>query len=74
MRLTSSTDSALPSMKPPLMTRALLSFAKSRRALAASTGSPVTNAIAVGPISRASRPSTPASCAARFTSVFLAMR
>lgn len=41
-------------------------------ALAASTGSPVMNAMAVGPAKSSSRPSTPASEAARLTSVFLA--
>ena len=72
--LTSVTVSARPSMKPPLITKPGLVLAKSRIALAASTGSPVMNAIAVGPTSICSRPSTPASSAARWTSVFLATR
>lgn len=55
------------------MTSALLSLAKVLIALAASTASPLTNAIAVGPTNSSSRPSTPASAAARLTSVFLAM-
>ena len=42
--------SARPSMTPPLTTRAGLARAKSRRALAASTGSPLMNATAVGPV------------------------
>ncbi|CKR47622.1 Uncharacterised protein [Mycobacterium tuberculosis] len=54
------------------MTSALCSLAKVLMALAASTGSPVTNAIAVGPTNSSSRPSMPASEAARLMSVFLA--
>src|SRR5690349_1573205 len=54
------------------MTSALLSLANFLIALAASTASPLTNAIAVGPTNRSSRPSMPASAAARLTSVFLA--
>src|SRR6201987_2218996 len=54
------------------MTSALFSLAKVLMALAASTGSPVTNAIAVGPAKSSSRPSIPASEAARLMSVFLA--
>ena len=72
MRSISSTVSVRPSMKPPLMTSALLSLAKVFRALVASTGSPVMNAIAVGPTKSSSRPTTPASAAARLTRVFLA--
>src|ERR1700712_511351 len=54
------------------MTRALLSLANVLIALAASTGSPLMNAMAVGPVNSSSRPVTPASDAARFTRVFLA--
>src|SRR5712672_3240415 len=54
------------------MMRALLSLANFLIALAASTASPLTNAIAVGPTNNSSRPSMPASAAARFTRVFLA--
>ena len=42
---------ALPSSTPPLITSSGLALAKSRRPLAASTASPSTNAIAVGPVS-----------------------
>src|SRR4051794_21645635 len=54
------------------MIRALWSLANVLIALAASTGSPWMNAMAVGPVNSASRPSTPAAEAARFTRVFLA--
>src|ERR1700761_3750725 len=54
------------------MTRALWSLANFLIALAASTASPLTNAIAVGPTNNSSSPSTPASDAARLISVFLA--
>jgi hypothetical protein len=54
------------------MTSALLSLANFLIALAASTGSPLMNAMAVGPANSSSRPSMPASVAARLTSVFLA--
>ena len=47
--LISSAESGLPSSTPPLMTRTGFARAKSRRPLAASTGSPLTNAIADGP-------------------------
>src|SRR5690606_2536359 len=50
--------------------RAGFALAKSRRPLAAATGSPVTNAMAEGPTSCSSRPSTPASLAATWVSVF----
>src|SRR5262249_49089656 len=62
----------LPSMTPPLITRAGLALAKSRSPLAASTTSPLTNAIAEGPVS--SPPSSaamPASVAASLVRVFL---
>src|ERR1700754_2934900 len=54
------------------MTRALLSVANFLIALAASTASHLTNAIAVGPPNSSSSPPIPASAAARFTRVFLA--
>src|SRR6202044_2584528 len=54
------------------MTSALWSLANFLIALAASTASPLTNAIAVGPTNSSSSPSTPASEAARLISVFLA--
>src|ERR1700733_1574893 len=54
------------------MTSALWSLANFLIALAASTASPLTNALAVGPTNSSSRPSTPASDAARLISVFLA--
>src|ERR1700679_288441 len=54
------------------MTSALWSLANFLIALAASTASPLTNAIAVGPTNSSSSPSTPASDAARLISVFLA--
>ena len=47
----SAAESVLPSRTPPLITSSGLARAKSRRPLAASTGSPLTNAIAVGPVS-----------------------
>src|SRR5215475_8832187 len=53
-RRTSSADSAFPSSTPPLITNVGLARAKSRSPRAASTGSPETNAIAVGPASRSS--------------------
>src|SRR5450759_3729875 len=59
-----------PSNTPPLMTRCGFALAKSRRPFAAATGSPVTKAIADGPASCASRPSTPACLAAMAVSVF----
>ena len=52
------------------MTSAGFALAKSRRPLAASTGSPVTKAMADGPARWASTPSTPASLAAMEVSVF----
>src|SRR5215470_13860328 len=62
----------LPSMTPPLISSAGLFLAKSRSPLAASTTSPLTNAIADGPVSRLpSWPATPASVAAIFVRVFL---
>src|SRR6201997_5429858 len=54
------------------MTSALWSLANFLIAFAASTASPLTNAIAVGPTNSSSSPSTPASDAARLISVFLA--
>src|ERR1700753_2734367 len=54
------------------MTSALWSLANFLIALSASTASPLTNAIAVGPMNNSSSPSTPASDAARLISVFLA--
>src|ERR1700722_8539255 len=54
------------------MTSALCSLAKVLIAFAASTASPLTNAIAVGPTNSWSSPSMPASEAARLISVFLA--
>src|SRR5271156_1044218 len=54
------------------MTSALWSLANFLIALAASTASPLTNAIAVGPTNSWSSPSMPASDAARLISVFLA--
>src|ERR1700761_8370462 len=54
------------------MTSALWSLANFLIALAASTASPLTNAIAVGPTNSSSSPSTPASDAARLIRVFLA--
>ena len=47
--LISSAVRDLPSITPPLITRSGLALAKSRRPLAASTGSPLTKAIADGP-------------------------
>src|SRR5215468_7685098 len=62
----------LPSMTPPLISSAGLFLAKSRSPLAASTTSPLTNAIADGPVSRLpSWSATPASAAAIFVRVFL---
>ncbi len=52
------------------MMRAGLSLAKSRRAFADSTGSPVTKATAVGPANRSSSSVIPASLAAILVSVF----
>ncbi len=52
------------------MMRAGFSLAKSRRAFADSTGSPVTKATAVGPANRSSSVSIPASLAAILVSVF----
>src|SRR4029453_7142691 len=68
--LISSALSGLPSSTPPLMTRNGCALAKSRRPLAASTGSPLTNAIADGPTSSSVSCSTPASFAAILVSVF----
>jgi len=62
--------SSFPSRMPPLMTRGELVLAKSRRLFAVATGSPLMKAIADGPVSRSSKPSTPASFAAIFVSVF----
>ena len=56
----------------PLMTRALLSLAKSRMTFAASMKSPFTKVMAVGPERISSRPSMPASLAAMRASVFFA--
>src|SRR5690349_15464211 len=62
----------LPSITPPLITRAGLTLAKSRRPLAASTTSPLTNAIAEGPLnSPSSSAAMPASAAASLVKVFL---
>ena len=61
---------SLPSITPPLITRAGWSFANVRSPLAASTGSPSTKAMALGPTSHSSMPSTPASLAARRVRVF----
>src|SRR6478672_2797012 len=66
--LISSAVSGLPSSTPPLMTRRGLALAKSRRPLAASTGSPVMKAIAEGPVSWPSKAVTPASLAASWVS------
>ena len=64
----SSAVSSWPSSTPPLMTRTGCALAKSRRPLAASTGSPLTKAIADGPTSgrrgRRSRPPWPRSWSA----------
>src|SRR2546421_1051873 len=61
-----------PSITPPLITRAGLSLAKLRRPLAASTTSPLTNAIADGPTSSpSSSAAMPASAAASLVRVFL---
>ena len=49
----SSGESDLPSSTPPLITRSGWALAKSRRPLAASTGSPLTKAIADGPCEQA---------------------
>src|ERR1700754_3362065 len=68
--LTSSAEIARPSKTPPLITRTGLALAKARRPLAASTGSPLMKASAVGPENRLSSPSLPASVAARLASVF----
>src|SRR5690606_10935466 len=68
------TSSALirrPSNTPPLITSAGCARPKSRRLRAASTGSPETNASAVGPANSSASPSMPACSAARFASVFL---
>jgi hypothetical protein len=54
------------------MTSSGFALAKSRRLFAATTGSPETNASAVGPVNSSSRPAIPASTAARFASVFFA--
>src|SRR5262249_38050282 len=62
---------ALPSMIPPLTSSAGFALANSRSPLAASTTSPLTNAMADGPVSRSPIWSaTPASVAAIFVSVF----
>src|SRR5207344_1615603 len=65
----------LPSITPPLITRAGLALAKSRSPLAASTTSPLTKAIAEGPLTS---PSTcaamPASAAASLVRVFFTTR
>src|SRR5689334_15462645 len=66
----SSGDRALPSRTPPLITRRGFALAKSRRPLAASTGSPSTKAMADGPTSWPSKAVTPASLAASSVSVF----
>jgi len=68
--LMSSAVMEAPSSTPPLITRNGLALAKSRRPLAASTGSPLTKAIADGPTRRSFSPSTPASFAAILVSVF----
>ena len=54
------------------MMSALLSSANLVMTFAASTASPLMNAIAVGPVSKSSRPSMPASLAAILKRVFLA--
>src|SRR5215475_14265925 len=62
----------LPSITPPLITRAGLTLAKSRSPLAASTTSPLTKAIAEGPESSpSSSAAMPASAAASLVRVFL---
>ena len=62
----------LPSITPPLITRAGLTLAKSRSPLAASTTSPLTKAIAEGPLSSpSSSAAMPASAAASLVRVFL---
>ena len=62
----------LPSITPPLITRAGLALAKSRSPLAASTTSPLTKAIAEGPLSSpSSSAAMPASAAASLVRVFL---
>ena len=66
----SAGERALPSSTPPLITSSGLVREKSRRPLAASTGSPLMKAIAVGPVSSSSGTGNPASAAARLVSVF----
>src|SRR5204862_187301 len=58
--VSSAGESDLPSSTPPLITRCGWALAKSRRPLAASTGSPLTTAIADGPCRRSSNAATPA--------------
>ena len=69
-RRTSSGDSGLPSSTPPLITSSGLVREKSRRPRAASTGSPLMNAIAVGPVSSSSGTGNCACRAASLVSVF----
>src|SRR5580693_4061474 len=70
-RSISAGEIALPSSTPPLITSSGLAREKSRSPLAASTTSPLTNAIADGPLSRSpSWLATPASFAAILVSVF----
>src|SRR5690606_27892708 len=66
----------LPSMTPPLITSCAFSLAKSRSPLAASTTSPLTKAMAEGPLSRSriSLSVTPASLAVSLFRVFFATR
>ena len=71
MRAISVAVTGLPSNTPPLITSGGLVRAKSRRPLAASTASPFTKAMAVGPTSSSVSSGTPASLAARLVSVFL---
>src|SRR5690606_2017145 len=72
--VSSSGESARPSRYPPLTTRGGMSLAKSRRLLAASTGSPLTSARALGHCSKSSNASTPASLSAILVRVFLTTR
>src|SRR4051812_48051996 len=70
-RVTSAASTVRPSTTPPLTTSSGLARAKSRMALAASTGSPSMKAIAVGPLSSGARSEKPTDSAARFVRVFL---
>ena len=69
-----ATSRLSPFMMPPLKASSSVSLWNVEIAFAALAASPRTNVSAVGPASRAFRPSASASSAARSVSVFLTMR